>query len=296
MSIYHEGERTAQRLAGEETIAQRREGMVQPRLSPMFAAFLQEQTLLALATVDREGQPWAALLTGAPGFALASPDGAFVKVEASISAFIADQIVTHPQIGLLAIDPATRLRVRINGSASYALGALRIQVRECFGNCPKYIAARNVESSSDPVRDIDSGSALTSAHLDLLRRTDVFFLATNHAERGPDVSHRGGDPGFIHIAADGALHIPDYPGNSLFNSLGNLILDPRAGIAVPNLSTGEVLQITGTIDINWQDTAANTRTGGTHRTLRFTPHAWHLATGGPRSSSTAEPSPFNPPA
>ena len=64
------------------------------------------------------------------------------------------------------------------------------------------------------------------------------------------MSHRGGRPGFVGVHGD-TLVIPDFRGNRFFNTLGNLLGDPRAGLLFVNFGTGEMLQLQGTVAIDW---------------------------------------------
>ena len=141
--------------------------------------------------------------------------------------------------------------------------AFEVEVLQSFGNCPKYIHARRpepvVSSHRAAARDEPSpvgGSAfvfgnaqalgpfLDASSLELLGRADTLFIASasgahpgaSRAE-GVDVSHRGGRPGFV--AVDRGDHgvqltIPDYLGNFYFNTLGNLLAWPLAGLLVPD--------------------------------------------------------------
>jgi len=99
----------------------------------------------------------------------------------------------------------------------------------------------------------------------LLARTDTFFIATASATatsgadgEGVDVSHRGGRPGFVRVT-EGAqateLTVPDFSGNFMFNTLGNLQVNPRAGIVCADFATGAVLSLTGTARVIWEGEA-----------------------------------------
>lgn len=57
-----------------------------------------------------------------------------------------------------------------------------------------------------------------------------FFLATADAEGRPDCSYKGGDPGFVRILAPDRLVFPDYDGNGMFRSLGNVEVNPHVGL------------------------------------------------------------------
>lgn len=93
--------------------------------------------------------------------------------------------------------------------------------------------------------------------MSLVAAADTAFVAsstppgTAQAGGGVDVSHRGGRPGFIRAGEDGAFEIPDYRGNRFFNTLGNLLAYPRAGLLIVDFASGDVLQMTGTAEIVW---------------------------------------------
>lgn len=294
-SQYHSGEREAQRLAGEQDIADAREGMVRPTIPRQVFEWLREQTLLAIATTDSAGHLWATVIPGKPGFLQPDPNGTHLWIERTMPPAVLANLKNSGNIGLLAIDLNSRQRMRINGTATALPAGLHVSVQEAFFNCPKYITRRtalpSAITSETGERD---GSQLLAEHLRLLSETDVLFLATTHPERGLDVSHRGGDPGFVQLLPDGRIRLPDYTGNSLFNSLGNILIDPRIAIAIPNLRTGTILEITGTATIEWNDLDENDSTGGTHRFVDIVPVAWRTEEGGPVSRGASELSPFNP--
>jgi hypothetical protein len=292
---YHSGEREAQRLAGEQEIADARDGMMQPAIPAAAFRWLTAQTLLAIATLDPAGHLWATALTGQPGFLQADADGKGMWIDHAMPSTVLLDLKQHASIGLLAIDLASRQRMRVNGNATVVPSGLYVAVAESFFNCPKYITRRVAlpSAQASPIQQ-GEGNALRAEHFQLLSETDVLFLGTMHPERGLDVSHRGGDPGFVQSMPDGCIRIPDYVGNSLFNSLGNLLIDPRIGLAIPNLRTGEILQITGTATIAWREEDPTESTGGTHRFVDIMPTAWRLQNGGPIAGAAAERSPFNP--
>lgn len=249
-SQYHSGERKAQQLAGEQDIADTREGMVKPAIPRQVFDWLAEQTLLAVATLDAAGHLWATVVPGKPAFLQAEANGTELWIDRAMPQPVLNDLKNDSNIGLLAIDLTSRQRMRINGTATALPSGLHVSVQEAFFNCPKYITRRAALPStthSEPATR--EGVQLLAEHLQLLSEADLLFLATVHPERGLDVSHRGGDPGFVQLMPDGRIRIPDYPGNSLFNSLGNLLIDSRIALAIPNLHTGTVLEITGTATI-----------------------------------------------
>ena len=85
-----------------------------------------------------------------------------------------------------------------------------------------------------------------------MQSADTFFLGTSHAQYGTDASHRGGPAGFVHADANG-VRWPDFPGNNMFNSLGNLAVDPAAALLFVDFLSGRTLQLSGAAQVRWDD-------------------------------------------
>ncbi|BBD01508.1 hypothetical protein YGS_C1P2763 [Sphingobium sp. YG1] len=110
----------------------------------------------------------------------------------------------------------------------------------------------------------------------IVARADTFFVATyadiDDQGRQVDMSHRGGPSGFIRLQDDGSMIIPDYNGNQYFNTLGNMLLNSRAGLVFPDFASGSLLQLTGDVDIDLTSDAIATFAGA-ERLWRFKPHS-----------------------
>jgi len=279
---FHEGERKVQRLAGEERMAERNGVMIAERIMGAALPFLAQQSMAVFASRDAEGRLWASMLFGSRGF-MKSPDGKSVDFDLTQVAVQSEDpfwrnIEANPAVGMLAIDLGTRRRIRINGDIRRpADNRLQLSVRESFPNCPKYITRRTVkavEAIAVPANHANAGAVLASEQRDLLERADVLFIATAHPTRGADASHRGGNPGFIQVLDEKTLRIPDYPGNSMFNTLGNLAVDPSAGLVVPDFEHGRGLLLTGKTEIVFHGDDPTDATGGTNRFLVFHIEEW----------------------
>jgi predicted pyridoxine 5'-phosphate oxidase superfamily flavin-nucleotide-binding protein len=92
---------------------------------------------------------------------------------------------------------------------------------------------------------------LTAAAQDLVAAADTFFLGTTHPTRGNDASHRGGPPGFVEVTSPTTVSWPDFPGNNMFNSLGNLAVDDEAALLFTDYTTGATVQMSGTAALQW---------------------------------------------
>lgn len=257
MATYHRGELLVQSRAGTTALAARVAGMVDEVVAPRARAFLAQQPLLALATTDASGQPWASIALGPPGFARTDGTGAIVGLDlAAIAATpgdpLASNLVAGADLGLLAIDLGQARRLRVNGRIEEVGEVVRVRVREAFPNCPKYIVRRRLAALGPalPPGPVATGAELDDERLALVRGADTFFVASRHAERGLDASHRGGPAGFVHADAR-TLRIPDYEGNGMFQTLGNLAVDDRAGLVFLDFPTGRVLQVVGRARIRY---------------------------------------------
>jgi uncharacterized protein len=270
---FHEGELKAQRLAGETAEAESNSAMISGTIMAGAINFIRAQEMAIISSVDAEGRRWASFVFGEKGF-LQPVDRMTLRVE--INPAEADREdplwnnIQNPQrIGLLVIDLATRRRLRVNGPVHRDGDSLEIQVMESYPNCPKYITRREISIRPRGPKQVVAknklGIRLEAEQLNLIRQTDVLFMATGHPERGADTSHRGGKPGFVEVLDDRSLRIPDYSGNGLFNTLGNLLVDPHVGLLVPDFEGNRALQITGTAKIEWSGQDPTGASGGTHR-------------------------------
>jgi len=259
--VFHEGERAVQARAGVSALAERIGRSIRRDIPPAAQAFLAERRWLVIGALDDRARPWIAIRSGAAGFAHAVDDRT-VRIEATApvgDAFGDDHLRPGALVGLIALDPATRRRLRVNGRVvAHDAAGLVVEVDQAFANCPKYIQRRDQiagDTASTPV-SLAPSAALTDAQRDRVRATDTFFIASARPGDGVDVSHRGGMPGFVVV--DGQrLSWPDYSGNAMFTTLGNLHVHPYAALLVPDFERGGALIVAGRAAIDWRaDSAA----------------------------------------
>ena len=243
-----------QRRAGVRELAERVGGIIDNAIHPRMAAFLAAQRFVVIATVDPDGNPTASLLGGEPHFASATNDRT-VRITPSFGhrERVREDIDATGVVGLLAIDQSTRRRIRINGNASRDGDAIVISTAEVYSNCPQYIRPRFVREREGATPSTSIGSELTADQQQWIADADTFFLATTHPQRGADASHRGGPSGFVTVESPSRLNWPDFPGNNMFNSLGNLAVHPRCGLLFVDFARGATLQLRGTARIDGDD-------------------------------------------
>jgi len=280
MGRFHEGELALQDRTGVRERMAPVESVLRDHMPQQHRDFFALLPFVLVGSVDAQGQPWASMLAGRPGFAH-SPDERTLAVDAWPSEHdpLAGSLRAGAPIALLGIQQQTRRRNRLNGHVTHAdRNGFAVRVDQSFGNCPKYIQAREATFYSGFAR---TGEPMRMKTLDLraeaiVRRADTFFIATAHptaarsaaAEQGLDVSHRGGKPEFVRVDGARVLTVPDFTGNSFFNTIGNLVLEPRCGLLFVDFDSGDTLQIAATARlIETGDELASFR--GALRLLRF---------------------------
>ncbi len=294
---YHEGERALQERAGTRAMADKIGNAVHGELSDERREWLASLRFVIAGGLDSAGRLWATARFGRPGFVHVVGDAALrIEGRAPVADPLAGALTRGAPIGLLAIELAARHRLRINGTVAESdETGLTISTSEVFGNCPKYIQRRTVRAVA--ARATGGGTASPTLGADaraMIEEADTFFLATGHAERGVDVSHRGGRPGFARVTSPSTLEWPDYSGNGMFLSLGNLALDPSAGILVVDFEGGRTLHLTGSAIVDWSPERVARHTGAERVVVFEVDEARELVAGSPLRFDYLDESPFNP--
>jgi predicted pyridoxine 5'-phosphate oxidase superfamily flavin-nucleotide-binding protein len=260
-SRFHAGELQVQARAGVPAeYAQRASAAIRDHMPDAHRQFFGQLSLFFLGALDADGQPWATVLAGAPGLVTA-PDARTLRIAGGLLPGdpLQGQLLPGRRVGGLGLVPATRRRNRVNGVIDAVDGGvLRVAVEQSFGNCPQYIQQRAPRAVTPPAAPlVVRAAALDDRDLALIGRADTLFIASANLDaqadgaRGVDVSHRGGRPGFVHADGDGTLLVPDFMGNSFFNTLGNLALYPRAGLLFVDFDSGDLLHLAVEGEIVW---------------------------------------------
>ncbi|MGO6817875.1 pyridoxamine 5'-phosphate oxidase family protein [Rhizobium leguminosarum] len=280
-SPWHEGELAIQRSVG---VVERMDGpgrnFVRKAMPEQHRAFFPMLPFVVLGAVDARGDVWATVRAERPGF-MASPEPEILEV--GLPRDPADPADAGMEdgdaIAMLGIQLETRRRNRLNGviRRTDAKG-FDVRVGQSFGNCPQYIQPRSAAFVRDP--DMPTATQpLHSGQLDdrtrrMIESADTFFVASyvdrDDGERQVDVSHRGGNAGFVRVGADGVLTIPDFAGNRFFNTLGNILINSKAGLVFVDFETGDMLQMTGNAEV-LLDSPDIATFQGAERLWRFTP-------------------------
>ena len=283
-SPFHEGERAVQDRAGVRQVMDRvGRAAIRDFMPDQHRLLFEELPYLVAGGWDRDENLWASMLFGWPGF-VRSPDSQTLRVDALplTGDPLGGNLSPGRQIGLLGIQLETRRRNRVNGTVLETdPSGFTVRVEQSFGNCPQYIWARKPFFARDPHAPVPAArvrSETNSVSLEavaLAQRSDTFFIASaaKAAERphGVDVSHRGGKPGFVRVAetpSGTVMTFPDFSGNRYFNTLGNLHVNPSAGLLFAEFRHGSILSLTGEAQIIWDGPELESFAGA-ERLVRF---------------------------
>ncbi|MBF2094606.1 MAG: pyridoxamine 5'-phosphate oxidase family protein [Synechococcales cyanobacterium K44_A2020_017] len=303
-SPFHHGERAIQeRLGALEQMDTFGRRMIREFLPEQHRQFYAQLSYVLVGTIDSAGNPWTSILVGEPGF-ISTPNDSSLHIAAHplYGDPLTDILQVGSDIGFLGIELHSRRRNRVNGVVSaIAPDGFDVQVSQTFGNCPKYIQARQFDLAAfDPTvaKPLHTLTTLGDAERKAIAAADTFFIATAYlddaagAAKGVDVSHRGGNPGFVRIDGN-TLTVPDFAGNYHFNTFGNIEVNPRAGLLFIDFEQGNLLYLTGRAEVIWDGDPEIAAYAGAERLFKF-----HLTQGIrvdsslPLTWSTPEPSRF----
>lgn len=268
VSQFHDKELEVQkRLGVADKVAQYSEGFIRKVMPQQHRDFFCELPFIIMGLVDTDGAAWAIPLFAKTGF-ITSPTASrlhFAKIP-ELKDLLKLDFVNGSKIGLLGIQLDSRRRNRMNGVISdINKDSFSIDVEQSFGNCPQYIQTRKLVFKNDISTNQNFSSMtikdqFTPELKSFIESADTFYIASRtkifneDTRSGIDVSHRGGKPGFIKVDKN-KIYFPDFSGNQFFNTLGNIESDGRVGLLFADFTTGNVLLITGSAKILWDDPA-----------------------------------------
>lgn len=264
---FHRGEKLIQQKLGiANIVAERTKGFIRPWMPAQHRAFFESGPFTLLGLLDHTGHPVAVPIWSHDEM-IQSPSPTrlqFSLATANMTLLYRHlhlDIHTGSKIGIVGVELSTRRRNRVNGTILHvANNKLDVAVDQSFGNCPKYIHKRitSIQKTDNglPSGKVARSDQLTTEAKITISRANTFYIASRHSHMGTDsrqgidVSHRGGQPGFVRIQGK-TLLIPDYSGNNFFNTLGNITLDPRVGLCFIDDNSGTLLFIQGAATIEW---------------------------------------------
>lgn len=270
---FHAGEQTIQAQLGiAEFMACRGKLVIRDHMPEQHRDFFAMLPFVIVGSIDSSSQPSASVLAGPSGFAH-SPDPRHLHINALPDPEDALQpnLDIGSPLGILGIQPHTRRRNRVNGRiVEKDASGFMLEVTQSYGNCQKYIRPREAHYESRTHKgEMQEYAGLPARARDFIAQADTCFIASAHPDalsgsdvsQGVDVSHRGGEPGFINVPGGNTLILPDYAGNRFFNTLGNILLNPLTGLLFIDYTHGDIWQLHIQCHLVAADTSINTFIG-----------------------------------
>ena len=281
--IFHEGQLAVQKLTGEGEIAKARIPMISDALHPRSIPFLEHQVLAFVGSEDDNGAIWLSLIVGERGFihipSIQEIKFDLSKITSSREDIFFENIKTKPTVGMLFHEAERRARYRAWGMAKNEGDQLSFKIRMGYPSCPKHIQRERIvlpANSTIASAKFVKGTILSELHKDWIINAHTFFIATQTKKGDIESSHRGGTPGFIEILENGHLRVPDYLGNSMFSTLGNIYENPKAALLFIDYKKGQTLQLSGLAKLEFDQNSEKDfhKSGETGRFWTFETKQW----------------------
>jgi uncharacterized protein len=113
--------------------------------------------------------------------------------------------------------------------------------------------ARDTRPLADRLEQVVVRTAFTEEDRGFIERSAMFFIATADADGHPDCSYKGGLPGFVQVLDDQTLAVPDYDGNGMYRTWGNVLVNPRVGLLFLDFEQPKRLRVNGTARVSLDD-------------------------------------------
>lgn len=113
--------------------------------------------------------------------------------------------------------------------------------------------ARETRPLADRLEQVTCHAAFTAEDRAFIERCPMFFVATADADGRPDCSYKGGMPGFVRVLDDTTLAFPDYDGNGMYRSLGNMLVNPGVGLLFLDFENARRIRVNGVAKVSDDD-------------------------------------------
>ena len=112
---------------------------------------------------------------------------------------------------------------------------------------------RETQPLADRLEQVTVRAAFTEDDRAFIQRCAMFFIATADADGHPDCSYKGGLPGFVRVLDERTLAIPDYDGNGMYRTWGNVLVNPQVGLLFLDFENPKRIRVNGTAQVSHED-------------------------------------------
>jgi len=113
--------------------------------------------------------------------------------------------------------------------------------------------ARDTRRIADRLEQVTVHTAFTDEDRAFIERCPMVFVATADADGRPDCSYKGGLPGFMRVIDDSTLALPDYDGNGMYRTWGNVLVNPHVGLLFLDFENVKRIRVNGRAEIRQDD-------------------------------------------
>jgi len=112
---------------------------------------------------------------------------------------------------------------------------------------------RETRPLADRLQQVTVHTAFTEDDRKFIQGCSMFFIATVDPHGRPDCSYKGGLPGFVHVLDDHTLAVPDYDGNGMYRTWGNVLLNPHVGLLFVDFENPKRIRVNGSAQVKEDD-------------------------------------------
>lgn len=260
-SVYHDGEKYIQEQMGVTAKANSLSSMIHNDIPIAAAQFLATLDFCVITFSINNKELHNSIVFGFESF-IKILNTKEMLIDLENKSFIPKDIYENEKIsiGFIGLDFENRMRIRINGTGKIEDNKLHLYINEVYSNCPKYINDRETIGKLDFLNDsnLTKYTTLENDCKKILSHADTFFLSSIHENNGADISHKGGEKGFLRVISPKILEFEDFQGNNMYNTLGNIHINPNVSIILIDFTSNDILHITGIATIK-QDFESGTK-------------------------------------
>ena len=106
---------------------------------------------------------------------------------------------------------------------------------------------------ADRLEQVTVHDVFTDDDRGVIESAPMFFLATADEQGQPDCSYKGGLPGFVRMVDEHTLAFPNYNGNGMYRSMGNIVKNPQVGMLFIDFEQGDRMRVNGKATLHYND-------------------------------------------
>jgi uncharacterized protein len=252
LSIYHEGELHIQSKMGIDAKRDNLINMVRKDMPFLAYTFLKELNLCVLVLNTNEKNLFSTAVYGLKSF-IEIKDDMKIIINLENCSFIPKDFFEKEllNIGFIGLNFELARRIRINGKAKIENNQIIVDIEELYSNCPKYFNKRILHGQLEKKGKVEiyRNYFMDEDFINVITNSDTFFLSSFHKDKGLDISHKGGENGFVKVLSPTKLEFMDKKGNNVYNSLGNIYTNPYANMLFIDFDRHSIYQLFVKVEI-----------------------------------------------